>query len=224
MLARAFEERFANDKNILIFASGVSNSSETDTASFERERSLLRLELSKGYKQTIYFSSCGVGLDSQNHTPYMQHKLAMESLVLATAGGIILRLPQVVGRTSNPNTLTNYLHAKILNGEHFHVWARAERNLVDVADVALIGEAIITSNETPPTIINIASETSIPVLRIVNLFEATLERRALYTTEDCGNAFPIDVSYAANVARTLGIDLGEGYTERVIRKYYGKSE
>ena len=52
----------------------------------------------------------------------MVHKKEMESLVRLSKDSVIFRLPQVVGRTPNPDTLTNYFYKRIMFGANFQVW------------------------------------------------------------------------------------------------------
>ena len=220
LLARAFHARYANVDDVVVFASGVSNSLESDPNAFAREHALLEDLLASAQRRLIYFSSCGV-VNQQEMSPYMQHKARMESLVTTYAGGLVLRLPQVVGYTPNPNTLTNFIRDRIIASEPFTVWAKAERNLVDIDDIVAIGSAAIDSAGPSLPIINIAAESSTPVPEIVRILEDVLQRQARCTIEDKGNQLRIDSSHASTIARRLGIDLGTGYAERVLRKYYG---
>lgn len=221
LLATAFKHHFERDPNILIFASGVSNSSETDPVAFRREKDLLNNSLQNG-KPLVYFSSCALVNPSTNDNPYLSHKRAMEAAVLATSSAnLVLRLPQVVGWTSNPNTLTNYLADRIRKGIPFTAWAKAERNLIDVDDIVTIGRALIGSNTPTERTISIASARSLPMPEIVALFERVLGRKALCTVEDKGDPLRIDCQSCLSIAAEAGIDLGNSYAERVITKYYG---
>jgi len=220
LLARAFAPRYGNDQQILVFASGVSNSMETDAGQFQRERNLLQQALAGRSGKLVYFSSCGVANAVEPLTPYMRHKREMELLVSRYDGGLVLRLPQVVGKTCNPHTLTNYLRDRILSGERFTVWKGAERNLVDVDDVLAIARAMLAGDAAPGLVTSIAAERSMPMPEIVRLFENVLGRKANYETADRGSALPIDASLALQIAAQRGIDLGSNYAERVIGKYY----
>jgi len=201
LLARSFEPHFGKDPETVIFASGVSNSLETRSSEFEREHSLLRELQSGDPKRLVYFGSCGVTVENGELTPYMKHKRLMESLVLSSAGGLVLRLPQVVGAMGNPNTLSNFIHDRIESGEHFTVWAHAERNLIDIDDL-------------------IAARNSMSMIEIVKVFERVHGKSANYSIVDKGDPLKIDTTKAMEIGARLGIDLGDGYIERVIRKYY----
>lgn len=221
MLARAFEHGFSTREDVLVFASGVSNSQTSDAQAFEREAELLRSALAHHRGTVVYFGSCSIGDADRRGTPYARHKAAMESQVLEHAGGLVLRLPQVVGNTANPHTLTNFLCDRILRGERFSVWQHAERNLVDVDDVVRIGTVLIERHDTPRAV-TIAARESVTMVQLVALFESTLGRRAVFSLEPRGAPLPVDAAEADRIASALGIDLGNGYTERLIGKYYAQ--
>ncbi len=219
LVARAFAPLYAEDPDTLIFASGVSNSSETDPRAFARERAMLQDALEGGYRRVVYFGSCNV-VNPRQDSAYFQHKRAMEALVAVHPAGIVLRLPQVVGHTRNPNTLTNFLRDRILAGEPLTVWTRACRNLIDIDDVVRIAAHLLAADDTP-RIVSIASPWSLPMRDIVALFETVLARRADVIALDRGEAMDIDTRLAEKAAGDIRLDFGPDYPLRVIQKYYG---
>ncbi|WP_158883188.1 NAD-dependent epimerase/dehydratase family protein [Rhodanobacter sp. L36] len=221
LLACAFGPYLEQRSDIVVFASGVSNSLETRLEEFAREEALLRERLDTEARRFIYFSSCGITDAAPNLTPYMQHKRAMEALVLSASRGLVLRLPQVVGKTNNPHTLTNFLRDHILSGQHFKVWSSAERNLIDVDDVATIGVQLAIDLSPEPAIVSIASTHSKLMPEIVEIFERVLGKAANCSYVLKGTPMIIDTAQAESIGKKLGIDLGVGYIERVIQKYYG---
>lgn len=221
LLARAFAERYADDPHVTIFASGVSDSLEVRDQAFARERGLLESVLARATGRTVYFSCCSLWDREAAMTPYLRHKRDMESRVLASAGGLVLRLPQVVGPAGNPRTLANYLHAKIMASERFEVWLHAERNLIDVEDVAATAAAMIEDPDDARSLRSIATPWSLGMPEIVAIFERVLARTADFSMVDKGRALPVDATEAVALAARLGIDFGPGYPERLLRKYYG---
>src|SRR4051812_10768662 len=164
LLAQAFAPLFRDDADVMVFASGVSNSRETRAEEFARERELLEEALALD-KFTVYFSTCSVHDAEQAASPYVIHKRELEQMVRERATlSTIFRLPQVVGATPNPFTLTNYLFEQISTGKPFHVWLNARRNLIDVADVARIGERLIREHKADNLTTNIACPFSIRVI------------------------------------------------------------
>lgn len=220
MLSRAFAARYGQHPDVLVFASGVSNSQETIAASFDRESTLLDSALAAHPGTFLYFGSCNIADPDRTGTPYAHHKREMEARVLAHPRGLVLRLPQVVGITENPNTLTNYLRDRILRGEVFTIWENAERNLIDVEDVALIAAAMLDEGIVLPRAMSIASRESLPMPTLVSIFERVLDRKTVFRSDPRGAAVRIAADECLATASRIGLDLGGDYAERVIRKYY----
>jgi nucleoside-diphosphate-sugar epimerase len=220
LLAHAFEPHFGESSDVIVFASGVSNSLETRPSEFERETVLLRQRLDSETRRFIYFSSCGVNAIESELTPYMRHKRSMESLVLSVPNGLVVRLPQVVGKTENHHTLTNFLRDRIVSGEHFTVWAHAERNLVDIDDIVKVAVRLTEELPAEATVVSIAAARSLLMPEIVKIFERVLGKTANCSYVDKGVPMVIDTTVVESLSARLGIDLGGGYIESVIAKYY----
>lgn len=222
LLAQAFAPEFSAHPQVVVFASGVSNSKETRPEQYARERSLLEATLAQ-HRFMVYFSSCSVHDTEMADTPYVRHKLAMEALIAERAEQrAIFRLPQVVGATPNPFTLTNYLFRQINQGLPFQVWSRARRNLIDVADVAGIVGHLVRSHQADGLVTNVACPFSVPVAELVQIFENVLDRRAVCDSVDAGGSYTLDVAAAMAAAAEAGIAFGPDYVPRLIKKYYGE--
>lgn len=95
-----------DNPELLFFASGVSNSQETNETEYKRERDLL-MEQNKT-SHIVYFSSLGV-LDGTSR--YYQHKRDMETMVKEDFPHYtIVRLGNI-DWGDNPHTFINYLKA-----------------------------------------------------------------------------------------------------------------
>jgi len=221
LLARAFAPIYGDNPHITVFASGVSNSRESRPQEFARECGLLRAALGAG-RRLLYFSTCSIGDPELLGSAYVQHKLAMEHLVCGGArDNAVFRLPQVVGHTPNPHTLTNFLHHQIANGLPFHVWRGAWRNLIDVDDVARIVQYLVGHGLCGPVATTVASPFSVPVTEVVGAFETVLARKAICDFVDAGGKYGVDASVAREVAAKVGICFDDLYVLNLIRKYYG---
>ncbi|MDD5521718.1 MAG: NAD-dependent dehydratase [Kiritimatiellae bacterium] len=219
MMAKAFAPYFAEDPEVLIYAAGVSNSGETREDAFARERALLAT-VWRSNLLTVYFGTCSMADPEKRETLYVHHKEHMEEIVQALPRHSILRFPQLVGRTPNPFTLTNYLYRKIVDGESFHVWKNARRHIMDVEDAAAITTHLIRTGQAEGRILNIAPHFSIPIYNLVCLFEQILHKPAKTIFIDKGGAYTVDASVALEAAGQLGISFDNDYTARVLRKYY----
>ena len=127
MLARAMPDL----PGVVIHAAGVSNSQCDDESEYQRDIGRLTHTLSTSEGLLVYFSTVG---DSPGR--YLEHKRTCEALVRHRESFLIIRLPVVAGRSPNPHTLLNYLHARIARGECFDLWTRATRHVIDVLTIA----------------------------------------------------------------------------------------
>ncbi|MBL0708276.1 MAG: hypothetical protein JJW00_04445, partial [Sulfurimonas sp.] len=148
LLASKFS-KFKN-LNFTIFASGVSNSSEIRISEFTKEENLLRENLSKEYqKPFVYFSSCDIQNPQLNKKPYYLHKLNMENIIKSSKKDYyIFRLPQIVAKGGNKNTLFNFLVDKVKKSEVFEIWLGTQKNILDIDDVYTIVSYILNTAQT----------------------------------------------------------------------------
>lgn len=226
LLARAFSPAFSQRGDVCVYAAGVSNSSCTDEQEFARERERLSaaLQQAKMADVFVYFGTCSVADPEAQQTPYVKHKLAMETLVAQHPRRLILRLPQVAGRTPNPHTLLNYLYARISRSESFQLWRNARRNIIDVDDVAAVAKRLIADPADRNVTLNIANPVSYPMPDIVRAMEKATGKRAVCEIVERGSGYAIDVAPILPLLDDAGVKFGPGYLERVLDKYYGKHD
>jgi hypothetical protein len=90
----------------LYFASGVSNSQETDEEEYQREKRLLMMQ--DKWRHIVYFSSLSI---FYTNTRYARHKREMEKLVKKSfRHHTIIRIGNITWG-KNPHTIINYLRA-----------------------------------------------------------------------------------------------------------------
>lgn len=225
LLATAFAATFLHREDVCIYAAGVSNSSCTDQQEFDRERARLGESLKTWQPDGlfVYFGTCSVADPDAKHTPYVLHKLAMEQLVSARSNYLIVRLPQVAGRTPNPHTLLNFLHARISRSEAFPLWTLARRNVIDVDDVVSISTRLVDSESSRNVVVNVANISNYAMLEIVQALERSVGKPAIYQKVERGSGYEIDTSYIMPVLPSAGVDFDRDYLQRVTDKYYGKA-
>lgn len=223
MLARAFGS-YADRDDVLVFASGVSNSRETAPEAFAREVQLLEAHRTRHPDAAlVYFSTCSI-LDHELHDmPYVQHKIAQEARVAQHSRFHIFRLPQVVGRSDNPHTLANYFYKRLLNQEPITVWSEAERNLIDVADVFRIAAHCIDNGLFSNQALDIAAPYNIRVADVLAMLSEVTGRVANVTLEPGhqSSRYAIDIAQVKPIMDSLDIAFDEHYYYSVLRKYYG---
>ncbi|MFD2920056.1 NAD-dependent epimerase/dehydratase family protein [Terrimonas rubra] len=220
LVAHGFE-MYQNNDQVVVFASGVSNSNNTDRAAFDRETDLLNDTLSGLQTQlVIYISTCSIYDPSMQASLYVHHKLAMEKLVADKADNYyIFRVPNLAGHTSNPHTTLNFLFNHIVQGIPFHIWKNASRNIIDIEDAVRICNHFISSDKNTGRIINIANQFNYPVVEIVEKIERATGRKGIYTVIDKGNTPVIDITEISPVINKLGINFAGNYLDNIIQKY-----
>lgn len=215
-------QTYLEDDRIIFFASGVSNSTSCIESDFTREVNLLAQILSKNKNSRIfYFSSCTLNNIDIRNSPYFKHKLFVESLIKNHSEYMIFRVPQLVGKNSNTNTLTNSLYTKILNNELIEVWAKAERNLVDVSDLIDICSTIVKSNLLINTTVNIGNLYNVKIIEIIKVFESILDIKSNCIFLDKGDAIVVDhATLMKFFPETLHRFHSEDYLRKTLIKYY----
>ena len=169
----------------------------------------------------MYFSTCSIYDDQLSGTPYVRHKLEMERMTSESGcQHHVFRLPQVVGKSSNPHTLTNFLHYQIATGGHFKVWQDAYRNLIDIDDVEAMARHVIEQAGSASTFMNIACPFPVRVSDLVGLFESVLKKRARCEIVPGGSRYSIDTAAMLETAREIGIAFDADYPLNLIGKYY----
>lgn len=224
LLAQAFAPAFSHREDVCIYAAGVSNSGCADKDEFAREYQRLAdtLQQVQEVDAFVYFGTCSVDDPEMRDTAYVQHKLDMERLASTHPRYLILRLPQVAGRTQNPHTLLNFLYARIARSEAFSLWKNARRNIIDVDDVVAISIELIDGKLTRNTTINVANPVNYSMADIVSAMEHTVGKPAIYDVVERGYDYPVCTCTILPILDNAAVKFGDGYLERVINKYYGK--
>jgi nucleoside-diphosphate-sugar epimerase len=224
LLAQAFARLPVHRQDACIYAAGVSNSSCTDAHEFSREHRRLSMALQQAVHVDafVYFGTCSVADPEAQNTPYVQHKLAMEQFVSTFPNHLILRLPQVAGKTPNPHTLLNYLYNRITRSEAFCLWRNASRNIIDVDDVAAITSQLLADPVMRNITLNVANTCSYPMPHIVSAMESAIGKPAIYEIAERGAGYHIDNRLILPVLDAADVKFDDDYLDRVIGKYYGK--
>jgi len=219
LIANAFRKDDRDD--VVFFASGVSNSLETNEDQFLREENLIRktIEENPG-KLFIYFSTCSIYDSSKNGSAYVNHKLNMEHLVSTACNRhLIARVSNAVGKGGNPNTLINYLIDSIRCGTEIKVHIDATRNLIDVKDVVEIILDLIKLKKIN-RIVNVAYASNYPILEIIAIVEGFLQQKGNLYLEKKGQSYSIDIPDALAYFRQHNLLDEENYLYGILEKYF----
>lgn len=221
LVARAFDAFRRNDR-VLIFASGVSNSSTASEDAYQRERDLL-LECAGSGKRFAYFSTVSIMDTTLANSGYICHKLAMEELVRSTfRDHTIFRLPNLIGSTSNPHTLGNYIRDRILAGGVLHVHAKACRYLMDVEDTARVCRDILERGLFSGATMNVCFDPPVTVPAMVRCMEQVLGKKGKVVEDDRGECYEVDnAPFKQHWNGSMGLPWPPADDwKRVLRKYY----
>lgn len=220
LIANAFRKQNF-DENLIVFASGVSNSKKLTSDDCERELNLLKECISgnSDNKTFLYFSTYSIDNPLEKDSPYVQHKLSAENFIRNNSKKyLVVRTGNVVGKSGNINTVFNFMFQKIKNSEEFDLWIHAKRNLLDVDHlVMMVGELIKDgySNE----IVYLLNPVDIHITDLLKKIESFLHKKAVYKEIDKVSAVVgADKTLSVKLFNRLGIS-SEGYADKLISKY-----
>jgi hypothetical protein len=221
MIANRFVN-YQNEKDKIIFASGVSNSKDTIEQNFAREFELLNKTLEKNPdKILVYFSTCSVEDKDLQSAPYVIHKKNIEKFIKQNAAKYYLfRISNLAGVSNNPYTILNYFILNILQNNVLTVWKNAYRNIIGIDDMYSIADDILKEDILLNTTINIANRENYSVPFIINRIEEHLHKKAIFNEIEKGDNYKIDISIIEPVVKKLNIHFDDDYLDSLLKKYY----
>lgn len=221
MVAKCFSNYLNND-NVVVFASGVSNSKLLLAREFNREEILLRrtIQCNKN-KKLIYFSTFNLYDSNESGSAYCLHKLNMENLVKSEMKNFnIFRLGHVAGQNANQHTILSFLYNSIIEQSEFELWKGASRNIIDMDDISNICSYIIDNDLFLEEITNVCNSQNTSVMEIVNIMEEITGLSARYIIKEKGGSPIVDNLKIQDVAKKIGVIFDNTYARRVIYKYF----
>lgn len=210
MIAKQFV-KYQHNNDVLIFASGVSNSKEVLNSEFEREFNLLQKTIANNPdKYFVYFGTSSMYDPIARNSPYVLHKLDMERYVAEKCKSYnIFRISQIIGLAQN-QTLVNFIVENIINDRKFDVWERATRNLIAIEDVYKIIDYILVHKLNHNQIINIANSQNISIIDFIRIVEQVIGKKALIKLSHKGYPFDkIDILEINHIVKKLNINFDE---------------
>jgi nucleoside-diphosphate-sugar epimerase len=222
MVAHAFKDLSGWEDDVL-FAAGVSNSGEQDEKAYQKETELVKLNLQKlkSPARFVYFSTTSIFDPSKSGNFYIRHKLFVEDLIRnSNVNYLILRLPNLVGRSNNPNTLTNFFASAIKSGRKIKLNSKAIRHLIDVSDLSVILNDIIKQFGRRNLTVNVDTDKPLTAGEILSLLEEVLKKKAyIEPVFDDGRIHSI-AEDKSNSSENYLWKTGENYHMNLLKKYY----
>lgn len=211
-------KNFSN-KDYVIFASGVSDSSEKRKKEFEREENLLKKIIKKFKNKTIiYFSTTSI---YTKKTKYVEHKKNMENILKTNSNFLILRIPQIISKSGNKKNLINFLLLKILKGEIINVEMNTERSVLDIEDLKKIVYFLV-NNKTKNKCLNFSGVEFISVLSIIKIISNIIKIKAKINLINKKSKI---YKHNSLIFKKINLNLSKrNYTKIILKKYlYGRS-
>lgn len=218
-LIASYFSSYINDDNIIIFASGVSNSNENRKYEFDREVNLIK-KFNISDKKFIYFSTCSIFDNSLENSAYTNHKKNIESLIKTEFNKyIIIRLPNVVGNTINKNTSFNFFKNKIIKNEKITCKKNAYRYFIDIDDIINFSPFFINSEQYNKNIINMSFNNKENIYFFLLKMYDFLGKKPNIDLIDGGSNYNIDNMIFLNEISKLGYKIDMDYNTKLIKKY-----
>ena len=229
MIAKSMEKHINNISNVVIFASGVSDSTCSKQSNYNREIKLLdeTIKCCRGTDaRIIYFSSGGAVYGNCDQakkedslltpaTPYGHHKMFCEKLIIESGVDyLILRLPNIVGSNQNKKQLIPYLVDRAVSG-HVSLLCNATRDLLDVYDFAILTASIINKVKGSD-ILNVATGNSVHVIKIFNEIQNLLGSNARVKLINGGEKHYFSIEKLRSI---LDVSFAENYWQLTLNKY-----
>lgn len=218
LLASAFEI-LSKDENTIIFASGVSDSGNLIESEYQREIDKL-LEFKNSNCHLVYFSTTGVYDNDRKQNKYIKHKLKIEKIISDTFyNWTIYRLPNVVGRGGNANTMVNFFVNSIKSKSPINIHRNAVRRLIDVDDVFKFVNLAIHEKYFHNQIVNLCSDYFTEVPLLVQMIEHVLGESVEKNIVDKGSTYEVPNNEFNDLNKILNINFDKSYVEQLLLKY-----
>ena len=205
---------FLKKNNVIIYASGISNSQETNKKNLKREISLVNKFCNKNSKKMVYISTCSINDFSRNKSKYVKNKIIIENIIKRKMNDyIIVRLPEVVGYSNNPNTLTNFFFNKVYRNKPFVIYKNTRRNIIDIDDAVKNCIKIIKSNKYKNKTISLLNKRFYTPMNIIKVFERIINKKAQFQI--------VVINKKKWISKNnYYIKSNKDYLSKVLKKYY----
>ena len=217
-LAKKFKKykKLLKRLNITIYAAGISNSSTSNQKNLKKEVFKIKNYLKQNDNKIIYISTYSIDDNSRNSRPYVKNKIKIENFLRGSSKNyIIIRLPEIVGKNKNQNTLTNFFYDKIKNNKKFILFEGVKRNILDVDDAIKNCISIIKKKENKNKTINLLNRNFYTPSQIKDNFEKILFKKANYKIK-------LIYNNKIRLKNNLYIKFNKNYLNKIIKKYYLK--
>jgi UDP-2-acetamido-2,6-beta-L-arabino-hexul-4-ose reductase len=219
LIASGFKSSKEDYSKYIIFASGVSNSKESNSKEYDREKKIIIETINNNKKlKFIYFSSILTGIINNE---YYNQKLENEKLIEKNCSNyIIFRVPQIIGKLGNPNNLINYFKDCINSKKEITIYNNTQRSLIDIED--LVNVVNYCKEKVNCKILNFSYVKKIEVLDLCNFVAEILNQKPIKKCINSNSNNNWDICNSKLISDAIvNIDL-LNYNYNVIKKYLNK--
>ena len=209
--------------NYIIYAAGISHSKTKSKRNLNKELNSFKIFSKNNFsKKVIYISTADVTNNISNKSLYVKNKIKIEKLVKKKFKNyIILRLPQIIGKSKNKNTLVNYFYFNIKNNKPLVLIKNFKRNVLDIDDILKLLKIIIYSKKTKNKVIILSNKYSVQPIDIVKIFEKKLNKTVNFKFKKIKKQiWPLYYQKNAHYFRKAKITFDRNYLLKTINKYY----
>jgi dTDP-4-dehydrorhamnose reductase len=215
LVAKSFKREKKFFKNIIVFASGLANSKNINKKEFVREKKLLKKFLNIKKKKLIYFSTLDIFRKKKN--AYTRHKINIENILKKKKNILIIRLPQLIGKSNNNHTIFNFLNFNLRINKKIKIFVNYYRNFIDVEDLIFYVKKLI-KNKINFNIINIYNKKSIKIVSLLKIFKKQgIIKNKIFTLDKTNDNFFKNMT---KFSRNKNIVINKkNYYKKLFKKY-----
>ena len=211
------------ESNYIIYAAGISNSKIKSHNELKKEINLFKKFIDKNRNNKIvYISTADVTNNLKKRSRYVKNKIIIEKLIQKYFKKyIIIRLPQIIGKSKNKNTLINFFYDKIKKGGNIELLNNVKRNLLDINDVLKMIKTILINKKIKRKIIVLSNKYSLKPIEIIKILELKQRKRAkYYFRESKKQIWNLNFDKNLKYFNKAKIKFDRDYFTKVINKYY----
>jgi nucleoside-diphosphate-sugar epimerase len=130
-------------------------------------------------------------------------------------------LPNVLGNSSNPNTLGNFIYNSIKEEKEINVFEKAQRYFIDIMDVKEILTKALLERKLGSGAYNLLYPMNTNIFDLVRIFEEKLGKKAIIkVSKNKGSYYKVTISKEILPYVNFNSEIEKGYLEKVIEHYY----
>jgi dTDP-4-dehydrorhamnose reductase len=147
----------------------------------------------------------------------MKHKINIENILKKKKNILIIRLPQLIGKSNNNHTIFNFLNFNLRINKKIKIFVNYYRNFIDVEDLIFYVKKLI-KNKINFNIINIYNKKSIKIVSLLKIFKKQgIIKNKIFTLDKTNDNFFKNMT---KFSRNKNIVINKkNYYKKLFKKY-----